>query len=184
MNFTQDVFEDHQNLYLRRPPRPPRPPLPPRPPPVVVALVVVVGGAVVVVVVPAVVVGAVVGAVVVVVVVVVGGVVVGAVVVSHWPNGCRFAWPFSVAMSQAPIKLCSQAASSSAKSSTASAAGPVGLFRFPQSLLFPPQQRPRSPPPGFPPQYSPPLAATAPGMVLEVSQAQQLCSVAITGPPF
>ena len=171
---------------------------------VVVALVVVVGGAVVVAVVPAVVVGAVVvalvggavvvalvgGAVVVAVVggavvgAVVGGVVVGAVVVSHWPNGCRFAWPFSVAMSQAPMKLCSQAASFSEKRRTASAAGPLGLFRLPQSLLFPPQQRPLSPPPVFPPQYSPPLAATAPGMVFEVSQAQQSCCVAITGPPF
>ena len=41
-----------------------------------------------------------------------------------------------------------------------------------------------TPRPNSPPQYPPPLLATAPGIVAEVNQAQQSCSAARTGPPL
>ena len=111
-------------------------------------------------------------------------VVVASVVVVQLPSGWSSAWAFSVAMSQASAKLSNQAGSSAAKRRTASAAGPVGLSRFPQSLFWFPQHCPLSPLPGLPPQYSPSLFATASWMVSDVNHAQQSCSVAKTGPPF
>mmetsp|Transcript_46528 Transcript_46528/g.110593 ORF Transcript_46528/g.110593 Transcript_46528/m.110593 type:complete len:207 (-) Transcript_46528:147-767(-) len=164
---------------------------------VVVALLpwVVVAPCVVVVpcVVAAVVVAAVVAVVVVVVVVVVVAmvvvvvamvvVVVVAAVQSPKDRSCPSA-PLSVARCQARSNASIQAASFAAKSRTACAAGPLGSLRLPQSFCCAPQHWPRSPRPGVPPQYSPPLLATAPGIVSEVSQAQQSCSLAMTGPPF
>ena len=103
-----------------------------------VALVAVVAGAVVVVtaVVTDVVVVVVVDVVVVAVVVDVSVLEISVVsTVVQLPSGRSSAWPFSVAMSHARVKLSSHAASSAAKRRIASAAGPLGLFRFPQSLF-------------------------------------------------